>query len=404
MDAKKVKILWISLNAPTVKADKAGGNTFNYYFKKFYSDEQFDVKVIAQINSDRPLMPLKEGGGFYLSRLGGLKDKVKKLSSLESKYNPWNRNANLISNQMESFALSKIQYLLETGFEPDVVILEWTQCVVLAEKIKEVLPKARIVASEHDVTFVGFERKAQHYTGIKKAIWRHRYTWEKKIELKALNICDLVLPQNPDNVELLIQNGIPKEKVQWLSPYLNDMSYIKREPNHRDILFFGAMGRPENSMSATWFIERVMPRIEDLDIRFVILGSNPPEDLIRLESERIHVTGFVDSVDAYFAGSMCMVAPLVLGAGIKVKVLESLSSGIPVLTNEIGIEGIPAMPNLHYFHCETPEEYETVIRKLYERDPDYCGIIGRQFIEETYDLEKSYAQYAEKLIELGGAK
>ena len=70
----------------------------------------------------------------------------------------------------------------------------------------------------------------------------------------------------------------------------------------------------------------------------------------------ITVTGFVKEISKYFEQSLCLVAPLVLGAGIKIKVLEAMSAGLPVLTNQIGIEGIPAQNGIHYYYCERPQE------------------------------------------------
>ena len=55
---------------------------------------------------------------------------------------------------------------------------------------------------------------------------------------------------------------------------------------------------------------------------------------------------------------------MLLGAGIKVKILEAMSAGLPILTNDIGIEGIPAKTNKEYLHCETPEDYAGGIEKL----------------------------------------
>ena len=166
------------------------------------------------------------------------------------------------------------------------------------------------------------------------------------------------------------------------------------------------MSRPENYLSAIWFIENVMPLLADLDIRFVVLGSNPPEELARFESERVHITGFVQSVEPFFEQSMCLVAPLVLGAGIKVKVIEALSSGIPVLTNKIGIEGIPAENRKHYLHCETPEEYSDYIHGLImgRVSEEKLCLNSKRFIEERYSIENSINNYKKRLSIMGGEK
>ena len=99
---------------------------------------------------------------------------------------------------------------------------------------------------------------------------------------------------------------------------------------------------------------------------------------------------------------MCLVAPLVLGAGIKVKILEALSSGIPVITNDIGIEGIPAQSGCEYIHCIKPEEYAKAIREIYTGaiDINLMAFNAKKFMQR-YSLEKSLSLYQNKLEELG---
>lgn len=68
----------------------------------------------------------------------------------------------------------------------------------------------------------------------------------------------------------------------------------------------------------------------------------------------------------------------ILGAGAKIKVLESLSAGIPVLTNAVGIEGIQAKDGEEFFHCVTEEDYEKCIRRILdgEIDMENVGFAG----------------------------
>lgn len=401
----QTKILWISMFAPVSVAPSAGSQTFNFYFKQFLKDDDFQLRLIScgkPKEKEAVENELKGIEHYIIYWPQSIKEKLKNLMNIESKYNLFNRNAGLISNSDSEKVLNKAKEWKNSGYNPDIVILEWTNMVVLAKKIKILFPNSKIVASEHDVTFVGYERRSSYYSGIKSLVWKLKYHWEKRKELEALKICDLVLPHNSDNAAILIENGIKESRVHGLVPFYNNMGACKRISNHRDLLFFGAMARPENSLSAIWFIEKVMPRITDLDVRFVILGSNPPENLKAYANDRVLITGFVDSIEPFFQESMCLVAPLVLGAGIKVKILEALSSGIPVLTNDIGIEGIPAKNNEDYYHCVTPEDYEKVIRDLVGHRIDERRLEENAHIlmKEKFDLLSAYSNYKTWLGEL----
>lgn len=131
-----------------------------------------------------------------------------------------------------------------------------------------------------------------------------------------------------------------------------------------------------------------MPLLKKEKFRFIIAGGNPVETLLKLQNEHIIVTGYVDHMENYFSQCVCFVAPLLIGAGIKVKILEAMSSGIPVLTNEIGIEGINARNGKEYLYCKSPEDYANNIlqsikeKKLFED----IGINGKKFIEKNYNI------------------
>lgn len=398
----RIKILWISQYAPVKSDCSAGGNTFRTYYNSFLADDRFEIRLITTCDFKEREKVKKELEPVHVDFLytGNPSDKVKKLANLETKYNPYNRYAGFVSNVGITRIKNFLENYIKNGYSPDVVILEWTERVVLADTIKKYFPNAKIVASEHDVTFIGYERKKDYFTGIKRAYWNAKFTNEKKKELDALSLCDLVLPHNPDNINVLIESGIKKDNIEWLVPAYNDLSRCNRSSNGHDILFFGAMSRPENYLSAIWFIDNVMPLLEGENFRFVILGSKPPEELKHRESEKVVITGFVESIVPYFEKSICMVAPLVLGAGIKVKIIEALSSGIPVLTNEIGIEGIHATSGKEYLLCKKPEEYADGIRKAAAGELNLIGGNGKEFIKMEFNVEKSIRDYKDNVVRL----
>lgn len=395
-------ILWISSSPPYSKNSTAGGQTFNYYFKNISRDKRFNVRLIALVDSKTKDSVENEMDGIP-HKLVSSENSWKKFVNIDSKYNPWTKYSGLISNYRAMRILEEVKNYKKEGYNPDAVILEWTNTVILAKEIKKIFPDSKFVASEHDVTFVGYERKKEYYKGLKKLLWKIKYVNEKRIELDSLKMCELVLPHNADNRNVLVNEGIDLNKIMGLVPYYNNMSECNRNSNQKDILFFGAMARMENSLSALWFIDNVLPLLSDIDIRFVVLGSNPTEELKAKESERIHVTGFVDAVEPYFEKSMCLVAPLVLGAGIKVKVLEAMSSGIPVLTNDIGIEGITAIDGRDYLHCVSPQEYASAIREIHNNKIDVKNLEtnAKGMLKEHFSIEQSLHQYQDKLANIG---
>lgn len=412
---KKKNIMVISFCVPYDTVGHAGGKTHNFYLKKMNEVSGFKVNLISfGVEADREKMDLKQYGiGSHVFFIGGNKlQKVKRgVQNLTTKYNPFDKRGNMLPKYYEDCVISELKRIKNEGHIPDIFVLEWTQMVFLAGRIKSLFPKAKIVASEHDVSYLGFLRKYEYAESDseRKKFFRF-YKNIKREELDALKYCDIVCPHNKKDEKLLVEDGIPGCKIHPIVPYFDNYSEIIRKPVPNRIMFYGAMARPENYLSAMWFIEHVMPALKNEGVEFVIVGSNPPE-LLKLaaekyntaaESSRITITGFVPVVDDYFSTSMFLVAPLVLGAGIKVKIIEAMSAGLPVLTNDIGIEGIDAEDGRDYIHCTSPGDYINAIHKILDGRIDVQNLSENagKFIKDNFNLEESARNYMNLLGEL----
>lgn len=403
----KRKILYISMCMPLDKAFHAGGKTFNYYINKFVEDEKNEVTLIAKVLQEEEQFISHVNPKIRSFLVATPKEKLKRwiayLKSINSKFNPCYKYGNVLTKEIYDQIEMNLRRLKNEGYQPGIVILEWTSMLLFIECVKKYFPNAKYVASEHDVTFLGKQREVCKTTNPVNKLLRHLcFLNMKKRELAAINKCDLVVTHNHKDKNLLINNGIVQSKLDVISPFYERFNEFERKPNNQDILFYGAMNRIENSSSALWFIDNVLPKLADCDVRFIILGNKPPKDLLQLRNDKIIVTGFVDDITPYFSSAMCLVAPLLLGAGVKVKVIEALSSGIPVLTNDIGIEGIDAKSGEEYIHCDSPEDYENAIRSMImsSLDIDKISKNAKKLISCMYDLEASFVNYSEKVYGL----
>lgn len=210
-----------------------------------------------------------------------------------------------------------------------------------------------------------------------------------------------------------ILEGNPLVKYSWykfssIVPYYDDYSTVKWKPTTKNIVFFGALNRVENVKSALWFYENVFCKLKDTSWNLVLLGSHPDEKLVFLsqQDERVIVTGFVKDIRPWLQNCACMIAPLVMGAGIKVKVLEALSAGVPLLTNEIGMEGINAENEKEYFHCQTAEDYIRVLDAFFDSEDKLTtmSIAEKKFVKSNFDKEISYERYRDSLLHIAGKK
>nr|WP_300324900.1 glycosyltransferase [uncultured Anaerostipes sp.] len=394
------KVLQISFMASYENCKEAGGNTDIFYIKRLATDDTIDFRLLAFEDFDDEYHKVIESHkanhitSDVCKRDRDLKSKIiRRIKDIPSRYFLTDKNGNFTS----SYYREKIQQYLnkykQEGYNPDVIIVEWTQVVLFIDEIKQIFPKAKCIAIEVDVSYLGVDRKRRRETSrLKRAILGNRYKKLKEAELLALQKFDLVYTQNQKDLELLKTENYMFPNLSWIAPWYNQ-SLINNQRNvdwnNPFIIFYGAMGRPENYLSVKWFIENVMPLINKT-IKFLIIGSGS-ETVKNYASEQIIVAGFVDDVSDLFSRCLCMVAPLVLGAGIKVKVLEAMTAGIPVLTNDIGIEGIIAEDRKDYFYCKEPQDYVNVINNIVRGkvNLNMISLNARKNILDNYDFYKS---------------
>ena len=156
-------------------------------------------------------------------------------------------------------------------------------------------------------------------------------------------------------------------------------------------MFWGAMNRLENENAVTNFMKNIWPLVDKENTKFYIVGANPSKKILNLKSENIIVTGFVEDPNEYFEIMDLSVTPLLLGAGIKIKVLESLAAKIAVITTNVGAEGIGIINSEHAYVTDDNKEFAKKINllKLDKNNRNYIEEKGYELIKNKYSLENN---------------
>lgn len=398
-------ILWVSMFMPYDKVRHASGKIENYYMKALAKQKNYNVHLLTMCKPEEiSQIDLDEYGITYdyaIRPRGGLQE-IKRIYSWLTKLYIWNKYAGLTPYDISHGIKKLISKLATTDYEPDIIIMDWTEILFLMPELMKIWPQAKYVAIEEDVSFLGQIRKAQ---GTKnpfiKAFFSKKAKRVEKIELEYLKQCDLIILNNYKDKELICENESFDNIWVW-SPYYQTGMEIQPQNHSNEIVYYGAMHRPENWKSAIWFIKNVYSKIDSQAVKFVIIGNNPPKQLTKYQSDRIVIKGFVDDIHKELSSCLCLVAPLLLGAGVKIKIIESLSIGIPVLTNDIGIEGIPAVDGESFFYCKSPEDYIKVINQLLENkiNREMLVIKAKEVVKRNFDFANDPIVFMNKLEEL----
>ncbi len=119
--------------------------------------------------------------------------------------------------------------------------------------------------------------------------------------------------------------------------------------SNTNILAMGTLHYPPNADGIRWFMHDIFPLVKDKipEVTLTIVGKNPPSDLVTTAAtmpNAITVTGYVPDLQPYLEAADVMVVPVRSGGGMRVRILEGLAWGIPMVTTTIGLEGIKAVP------------------------------------------------------------
>jgi len=136
-----------------------------------------------------------------------------------------------------------------------------------------------------------------------------------------------------------------------VQPYCFDNFAADRAPPPaREIIFVAGFGHPPNEDAVCWFTRSVLPLVRRRvpDVHFTIAGSNPTKAVRALADHAVSVTGSLSSLAlaALYQRARVAVVPLRCGAGVKLKAVEALCEGVPLVTTPVGAQGLPGLSEI----------------------------------------------------------
>lgn len=164
-----------------------------------------------------------------------------------------------------------------------------------------------------------------------------------------------------------------------------------------DIGFIGNMGYLPNVNAAIFLIEKVIkPYFPELKV--LIAGARPDSRVKALESNKVHVTGWIEDIRVAYASCTLFVAPLFTGAGLQNKILEAMAMKVPCITTSHVNNGCKAQPNQELLIADTADEFAMSIKNLLKNKEkrDSLALKGRKFVEQSYQ----WSVQVDKLIKV----
>lgn len=291
------------------------------------------------------------------------------------------------------FATNYIQYFKDLGvivYEPSVN--NSGKLITKNDFLKQVLPFANFAWLHRPEIF------EKYYPIVKKnkpdlkiffdMVDFHYLRFKRESELTAnpdiMKNADKYLKLELDNCQkadkIIVISDVEKETLKdfykedsKIISIGNIHQYIENEnpvsfEDRKDLLFIGGFDHKPNVDAVQYLSNEIMPLLwkSEPGISISIIGSNPPESILKLNSDKFKIIGFAKEVSPYFLNSRIFLAPLRYGAGIKGKIGQSLEFGLPLVTTNIGAEGFNFKENRNIIVGNTSQEIVENILLLYK--------------------------------------
>jgi polysaccharide biosynthesis protein PslH len=250
-----------------------------------------------------------------------------------------------------------------------------------------------LIADTHNVDCDVLARTALSAGGFFRrcyASWQARSTFKAE-RWAGLNV-DLLLASSERDRRIFESMGVQSTAVIPNGVDVDEFSPPENSGESGLILFTGLMSYYPNQQAIRWFLNAIFPLVQKCfpEAKLVVAGAAPPPWLLAMRSHCVEVTGAVRDMRPYLERASVVIAPLLIGGGTRVKILEAQAMGRPVVSTSLGAEGLAVEHGKSILLADDAESFSThVVRIL--TDPDFASWLaanGRANTVQHYDWNR----------------
>jgi glycosyltransferase involved in cell wall biosynthesis len=307
--------------------------------------------------------------------------------------------ANLFSSQsyfvsrffFKEYEEALIKKLTSTSF--DIVQLEGVFMATYIPTIKK-YSKAKITLRAHNIEHQIWKRHLPHEKNwLKKTYLTLQNNRLKAFELDTFSIVDAIVTIT-DEDKKGIQQLVPQQKIHTCLTGINLETYkqIHQATQPNTVFHFASMDWLPNIEAVEWLLANVWKEVlkKIPDAQLILAGRGMPEKIKHAASKNITIIEDVADSALFYAAYDVMLVPLWSGSGLRIKLVEGLAYGKPIITTSIGAEGIPYTKNKELLIVDTAEEFVNAIINLLSNpsQKQQLQINARVLAESHFDYKK----------------
>ena len=273
----------------------------------------------------------------------------------------------------------------------------------------DLVPTLPAILEEFEITI--FQNRVEQATS-QRARWRAQLTLTKlehvveRIQKRGVAV---TVVSEPEKVYLerlhvkaarvtVIPNGMDTETLR---------PDCTQAPEPNTLIYAGSVTYHPNHDAVRYFVQDILPLVHDQhpQVKLSVTGGTGDMEVCDLAAtSNVNFTGYVPAIAPLIQSSWASVVPLRLGGGTRLKILESMALGTPVISTRKGAEGLNVTDGETILIADSPEEFAAAVNRLLN-DPDLrtrLSIAGRQLVEAQYDwgiVGRQLSQFVEETVE-----
>lgn len=234
---------------------------------------------------------------------------------------------------------------------------------------------------------------------VKKFVLRYEGRMIEKSEVAVVKNCDLSLLISSSEV-IYFKDRHGAMKLTDIPPYLPITSTLARQWNgEANFVFLGSMNLPHNVGALKVFLESIFPSVlaRNPSVTLAVIGGGASEELsesAKSFGDKVKFLGRVDDLAPVLSNACALIAPLAFGSGVKLKIIDALAASLPIISTDVGVEGIDFIHGVHGELANDWNQFADAILRLcdIEKNNKYAKNCKNLFFEK-YAKQAIFSRY-----------